>query len=366
MLPNLGWLDRAPLGGRGNIGMNPPDGPLYNHDGLKQKLNSGGRAEWEEISRDVIQLPFGHWDAFAPDQMPLYERGTMMYALRSTLGRLPQDSSVVGRDLVMQQTNSSDLIASFASETSPVGPPSKLAPPVILVKMWGFAGMVKAQDLLERYAVAVKTLVSTQAFQDAAKGGAQIVLHFDGDAAYEKAGSKFSHNLFAPHVSKLLKEAVAKILKRTVAETPIHLVVTKVDTIDAKGPMAILKKLCDVDEGATACRFRTAPTDGVHSYPYYDARFFDSAAVYVSGKWQAGGHGPVDKFGSEGQNSAMMEQLFENRVKKRFCLGVGGNTTNPMSKENKGGGVASTSTYIAAGLASKFDVAVRADVVAYG
>lgn len=308
------------------------------------KDNSGTFEQWEKISHGVVQLPEAQSKQF-------YDRNGTMRMLKNALH--PEMHRDMG-PLVMRAPNQGSA-AFYATVDSPARlEESGMGPNVILVKMWGFAGMHDAEEMISHYANGVEALFEMPSFVGSLNAGAPVVLHFDGDAAYEKKDDKFSHNLFAAFVAKRIK-------KKTDGNVPVHLVITKVDKLDAeKGEtlLTMVGKFCNSDSGFTYCNFRTETTAGAHSYPYFDRRFFDSGALYVSEP------GPIKSTGSEGQNSQMMEELFKGRVMARFCLGIGGNTMglNPKTGIESGGGVVSVKQFIDGGLAFPFNGAARVNV----
>jgi len=303
------------------------------------KANTGTRDDWLTISKEVV----------APLK-PLYNRHDTMLMLDNALF---SEAQLEMSPLVMYRRHQAG--AFFSTHHSPahleddgVGE----SPNVILVKMWGFAGMHDAEDMISHYKNGVDALFKMKSFEDAMNTGAHIVLHFDGDAAYEDEDDLFSHNLFAPYVAKMIKNKTRK---------NVHLVITKVAKLKEadeskkkkkQTPLDIVKKFCNSADFNHSCSFRTETTQGGHCYPYYDGRFFASAALYHAEPSQ------TMPTGSEGQNSQMMKELFKGRIKARFCLCIGGNTM--------AGGVKSMQRLIEFNEENKFDGAVRVDVTATG
>lgn len=351
-------VPNAPQQAVGVIGAREMARPVTITPDQKFKSNTGTVEQWSNISYEVVQLPEAH-----PKQF--YDRkGTMIMLENALQPEVHRDMgplvmSEVHRDmspLVMRAPNQVPS-AFYAHVDSPARlEESGMGPNVVLVKMWGFAAMHDAEDMISHYANGVEALFAMPSFVGSLNAGAHVVLHFDGDAAYEKKDDKFSHNLFAAFVAKQIKDKAG-------GKVPVHLVITKVDTLDAKKGETLLTmvgKFCNSDSGFKYYNFRTEPTAGAHAYPYFDRRFFDSGALYVSEP------GPIKSTGSEGQNSQMMEELFKGRVMARFCLGIGGNTMgkNPKTGIESGGGVMSVKQFIMieGGRAFPFNGAVRVDV----
>ena len=308
------------------------------------KDNSGTLEDWRTFSYEVVALP-----EVPMESKVFYDRdGTMMLMNKALAPEVHMDAGA----LVMRPLNQFPSFFSTVDSPARLDDPSGDGQKVILVKMWGFAGMHDAEEMLPHYSKGVDALLKMSSFTGALMTNAHIVLHFDGDAAYEKKEDKFSHNLFAPFVAKMIKV-------KTGNKVPVHLVVTKVDKLDpANGEtlLTMVGKFCNTDNGFATCNFRTEETAGAHWYPYFDRRFFDSAALYVSETGEK-------STGSEGQNSVMMEQLFNGRVVARFCLGIGGNTKAPDFKtKTPGGGVVSMQQFIRNGKAFPFNGAVRVNV----
>lgn len=293
------------------------------------KVNSGSLEEWKTISSDnVVQLT----TAEAPK---IYDRDGTMTMLQNALGGQEVDK---GMPLKLMEKSKQF----YKTEDSPalLG---KESPKVIMVKMWGFSGMHDAEEMFSHYANGVDALFKMDDFTRDLGKGAQVVLHFDGDFAYEKDNNLFSHNLFAPFVANRIKR-----------KARVHLVITKVKAYkDDDALKDIVNKFRNDDSS-----IRTSIVAGRHCHPYFDRRFFNSCALYVSN--------PVNSPYSEGQNSEMMEKLFDkDKVLSRFCLCIGGNTKDKSADGiEKGGGFMSMKQYIEKGNAVAFNGAVRVNVTA--
>jgi hypothetical protein len=325
-------------------------------DGFTTKDNSGTKQDWDTISNEVKMLT----NAYARVNKA-YNRSDTMMMLNEAISPVKFSAPLI-MSRVSSQSHSELDSEFYATGDSPAIRNQNSN--VTLVKMWGFAGMRHAEDMIQYYKYGVDALFEMESFVNALNGGVPVVLHFDGDAAYEAEDEKFSHNLFAPVVAKRIKEKFTENIGGTI---PVHLVITKVQKPKVeKGQTirTIVNKFCDSDyDDFRSCYFRTdwvADAGVRHSYPYFDRRFFDSGALYVSEPEL------IETLGSEGQNSKMMEELFSDRVNARFCLGIGGNTINYNRETNSstGGGVASMQQFIRQGDAFKFDGAVRVNVLA--
>lgn len=323
----------------GTMTGNIPVPVAITHDPMGLKQNSGTLNDWMTFSNKVIEL------AEVPEKSKkYYNRDGMMMLLKDALAfQMYADAS----PLVMHASDQTPSLFRTVDSPAHLAENVDQGPNVILVKMWGFAGMHDAEEMISLYQKGVDALFAMEDFKAAMDINAHVVLHFDGDYAYEKKNEKFSHNLFAPFVSSAIKA-------KTHGQLPVHLVITKVDSVEPDETIVTLvQKFCNSDNGFANCSFRTQLLPGVaHSYPYYDRRFFDSAALYVS-------EPTIQSVGSEGQNSMMMEQLFRGKVVSRFCLGIGGNT-----KAKGLGGVASMLQFIDQGDAFPFNGAVRVNVTA--
>ena len=168
--------------------------------------------------------------------------------------------------------------------------------------------MTSCADPTILYRMAVANLV--QAIPPAAKA---IVVHFDGDAAYEKTVPKFSHNLFLPLVAANLK---------MFTDLPVHLVISKVDYGTTADKLA--EKFCDVHEDGSY-RLRVNPTVEKHAYPGHDAPF-ESVAIVTKALPQPEGKNMYPP--TELLNQTMVEAHVQKRgsIEMRACICIGGNT----------------------------------------
>lgn len=368
----------------------PPSGPVISRPA---KVNSGTVEEWKSITtmehashffvddfqtrsdswvsqeevdsgKEVIEhmgAPSNHKDR------PLLNRDEIMNGLADVMGEPFDESS----EFVLYKDSddtykSSDL--AFAPEDYNV----------VLIKMWGFAGMRQTENPLRAYKSAVELIIAgspsmklkgaQQIMLDQKSQGlkTQFVLQFDGDAAFEKdddgqSKKMMSHNVFAPFVAKIIKEIVPG--------AKVHLCITKLEGNTKKTPADLMKKFGDFmwktyvgrgfDGGPLKLRTSTdsSPNRNTvpeHRYPYYDRRFFDS--VTIQSKIQAyptvgeKNGKPVLDYTSEHITQKMVEELYGDRIVFRVCLAFGGNTHN---------GVQAMKREIDAGKLSRWDIAWR-------
>ena len=187
----------------------------------------------------------------------------------------------------------------YSSGTLPAGK-------VVTIRLWGFAGMTSCADPRPTYEEMVKNIV--EAIPPTAE---TIVVHFDGDAAYEKKAPKFSHNLFLPWVAYYLRQSKSKL--------PIHLVISKVDYDTTTEDL--LKKFCDVEGGTY--RLRVNPTKDAHSYPGHDAPF-GSVTILTKALPKPEVYPPTEMI-----NQTMVEDhIGRENIAMRACICIGGNTEN--------------------------------------
>ena len=312
------------------------DGTIYYggrslNPNIEQKKNSGTEEDWSKITSK--QLVFRSLESIprADDDVSMYNRDEL-YAYFGVRPGIPC--------FLYKNERSNDNLAVIASNRSPLNTNFE-SRRLVTVKMWGFAGMTAAENMFQLYDQAINQLLMDQTILLAD----DVVLHYDGDAAYEKSGGKFSHNFFAPYVAQKIKKGMRARGK----DAQVHLLITKVDKLkEGETVKNIFAKFCDVDDPFGGAFIRSIPTEGKHSYPLHDYSSFESLAIAVMA--------PIESGPTEAQNQRMVEGLLQNKIKNRYCLCVGGNTE---------GGVKSMQASVEANQVGKFDMTVRMEAYAY-
>jgi len=297
------------------------------------KKNSGGKDEWQQIVKadrlNVLDTPT------QPLNVSLIaRREELLEALELEIGER-RFADPFHMHQTANRLFTSDSVINYA--------PGVCLGSVWTIKMWGFAAVVGWVDPLAQYEKAVAILVETlrselTALQESGKPLPAMVLHFDGDAAYEKKPRMFSHAMFAPYVALLLEEALG---------TEIHLVITKVDKMQTDDLTELFAKFAD-QKSDGEWKLRTKPSgpeeDPMHWYPCFHS-VFASCAVVAERTYSFAE--------SELKNAKLLDSVLGNRVQKKFCICVGGNTED---------GVGALSAWMQRGslpTVAKFDSAVR-------
>jgi hypothetical protein len=325
-----------------------PDPPPKGVDGkpipirFAVKPNSGTTEDWTSIVKDAGSIAWLNSNR-------MYGRTEILAELKSRFGDGANEGGAV-------LTKHGEGIPGMDPEWTLVltSDPAVLitTKPVLMVKMWGFAGMRCMGDPFALYRNAVTSLVygdvgmSNGVYHMLAKGGIteyDLVLHFDGDPAAEDEDEKFTHAIFAPFV--------ARCLRNELNVTP-HLVIAK---YAKKTPALIAPKFGFYASDKLKIRTVETHANQAHFYPYFDDKsLFKSISLIIQG-------GAESTHGSEAKTAVMMDKFFA-RAAYRSCLCVGGNTV--------GGVVALNPIKTAAASErdalerSKFDRVVRAVVVA--
>lgn len=341
----------------------PSQGPIKKNTPATQETWSSITSNGNLIIRGLREIdPETGYEPYTMTPTPLFNRDEHMVRIQSVLGDQFLTGGPTVPDKAFRLIRVSDTLYRSGNLLFCAEPAN-----VITIKMWGFAGTSFMEDMVEKYRDAVKVLLygtmnpdgtvvnrglmslALEKYQTSSVNP-EFVLHFDGDAGYEKdkdankPNNKFSHNIFAPIVAKFLKEEVKKTYGQNIA---VHLCITKVEKDDDN--KTILQKFGDVGtDGMFEINTnidRAKSEEPKHAYPFYDKRYFDSITINVQN---------IKYTNSEVECQKMIEALYKNRIVLRSCLAIGGNTKDSalaISEEDES-------------VMPRWDVAVRSFVMA--
>jgi len=195
--------------------------------------------------------------------------------------------------------------------------PQKLQIPIL--RMWGFANCTQWESQAVTLYDQATHIIAMAMQQTYGESLTDVIIQYDGDAAYEKKNNKLSHNLMVSVVADHLKKMGIKC----------HLVISKVDSDDLTD---LMNKFGELAPDRTSMRMRTNLKefkDGVaHFYPNHTDTYFESITLLLQKVDKPPKGGPYPP--SEPANMTLVQSYLQSSrpytVSEWNCLCMGGNT----------------------------------------
>ena len=180
-----------------------------------------------------------------------------------------------------------------------------------IIRMWGFAGCTAWEfNAVDMYREATTLMVNS-----IGDTMSEVILQYDGDAAYEKKDNKFSHNLMVSVVAELLRKKGIKC----------HLVISKIDTDNMD---KLKEKFGKIETDGLVMRTNLKQFDGTaHFYPNHTDTYFESITLLLKSD-------PNPTHPSEMPNIELVNSYLNWENPQWNCLCLGGNTKTGINSIN--------------------------------